>query len=253
MPLSNFFVPKHRKVNFEVSIIIRDLTNVPLVSGFYHVRWRMRQATHTSGFTEKTPIKDHCTYWNHTINTMAMLVIDKQSLLGPCELKLEVYQELGSGQESVMIGSLTLNLAEYATSGLTTRRYLLHDCKFNSTIKLSIQLTQKTDVETQFKTPPLRKQQLFTDIPSMISDRKDRKDRIDRMDRMDRDEQSLVSLHSNPSSLSPLKKSHSAMSLSHYCKQSMPLSFSEDPSPTDLVEQLFMGKQPDMTFSSHCS
>lgn len=58
-------------------------------------------------------------------------------MLGPCELKLEVYQELG-GKDTIIIGDLTINLAEYANSGLTTRRYLLDDCKFNSTIKVTV-------------------------------------------------------------------------------------------------------------------
>lgn len=57
-------------------------------------------------------------------------------MLGPCDLKLEVFQELG-GKDTLLIGDLTINLSEYANSGLTTRRYLLDDCKFNSTIKVT--------------------------------------------------------------------------------------------------------------------
>lgn len=82
---------------------------------------------------------------------MAHLVISKQHVLGPCEFKLEVYQELGgSSKDTIPIGSLTINLSEYASSGLTTRRYLLDECKFNSTIKLSIRVDQKSDALTQF-------------------------------------------------------------------------------------------------------
>lgn len=69
---------------------------------------------------------------------MAHLVISKQHILGPCELRLEVYQELGGSRDTIPIGSLTINLSEYASSGLTTRRYLLDECKFNSTIKVSL-------------------------------------------------------------------------------------------------------------------
>lgn len=70
---------------------------------------------------------------------MAQLIISKQHVLGPCEFKLEVYQELGGSKDTIPIGSLTINLSEYASSGLTTRRYLLDDCKFNSTIKVLYQ------------------------------------------------------------------------------------------------------------------
>ncbi|KAI7852573.1 hypothetical protein BDC45DRAFT_512934 [Circinella umbellata] len=39
-----------------------------------------------------------------------------------------------------------------------------------------------------------------------------------------------------------LKKSHSAMSLPHFCKQNAPFSNPDDPSPTDFVEELFTRK-----------
>lgn len=79
----------------------------------------------------RIPIKDHQVTWNHPINTMVQLVVNKQQILGNCELKLEIYQK--GGKE---IGSLLINLSEYAGSGVTTERYLLQNCKFNSTIKV---------------------------------------------------------------------------------------------------------------------
>lgn len=50
---TNLFVSKNRKVNFELSIIIRDLVNIPLVSGYYYVNWKLKNASHTSGTTER--------------------------------------------------------------------------------------------------------------------------------------------------------------------------------------------------------
>lgn len=86
----------------------------------------------------RAPIRDHCIFWGHPISTMAQLVVSKQHVLGPCEFRLEVYQELGGSKDTIPIGSLTINLSEYASSGLTTRRYLLDECKFNSTIKVHL-------------------------------------------------------------------------------------------------------------------
>lgn len=62
---------------------------------------------------------------------MSKLVIDKHQVLSDCELKLEIYQKGG-----IKIGTLSINLSEYAGSGVITERYLLQDCKFNSTIKV---------------------------------------------------------------------------------------------------------------------
>lgn len=68
---------------------------------------------------------------------MAELVISKQHLLQPCELKLEIYQEVGGTGAAKQMGSLSINMSEYASSGSITRRYLLEECKFNSFIKVS--------------------------------------------------------------------------------------------------------------------
>lgn len=76
-------------------------------------------------------IKDHQITWNHPINTMVQLVINKQQVLNDCELKLDIYQK--GGKE---IGTLSVNLSEYAGLGVATERYLLQNCKFNSTIKV---------------------------------------------------------------------------------------------------------------------
>jgi hypothetical protein len=53
MPLSHLFVSKHRKVEFELNILIQDLTNVPLVSGFFLVKWKIKNADQTNGTTAR--------------------------------------------------------------------------------------------------------------------------------------------------------------------------------------------------------
>ncbi|KAG2202285.1 hypothetical protein INT47_010733 [Mucor saturninus] len=218
-PFTHLFISKSRKVTFELSLILRDLVNVPLVSGYYYVNWKLKNATHTTGSTARIPIKDHQVTWNHPINTMVQLVVNKQQILGNCELKLEIYQK--GGKE---IGSLLINLSEYAGSGVTTERYLLQNCKFNSTIKLSLRLNIKADpvnnVITQFQNPPLSRQQIFKDIPTIVR-------------------------QTSKSSPPPLiRRSESAMSLPKYCKIN---TTSQDPSPADLVEQLFAAKQLHIT------
>jgi hypothetical protein len=83
----------------------------------------------------RVQIKDHQVIWNHPIATMSQLLLQKQNVLGPCELKLEIYQTPGKE-----IGSLTINLSEYADRGVSTERYLLENCKFNSSIKVNSNL-----------------------------------------------------------------------------------------------------------------
>ncbi|KAG0170593.1 hypothetical protein DFQ30_002264 [Apophysomyces sp. BC1015] len=92
--------------------------------------------------------------------------------------------------------------------------------------------------------PPLKKQQILTDIPSMITERKERSMVFDERSMGTSSERAL---HPGPPAL---KKSHSAMSLPRFCRQNAPFPTTDGPSPTDLVEQLFMAKQPDLRTSS---
>ncbi|CDS09035.1 hypothetical protein LRAMOSA10395 [Lichtheimia ramosa] len=251
MPLLNLFISKHRKVDFEVSILIRDLANVPLVSGLYYVKWRIRNASHASGMTERAPINDHSVFWNYPINTMAQLVINKQHVLGSCELKLEIIQELSGGKETHTVGTLSINLSEYAESGVTTRRYLLDDCKFNSTVKLSIRMSQKSDAGTQFQLPQPQKSMFSPQDMSTPDDRSIESVASER--KLSSSSSAVASVAAATATAnttanamvtpSPqLKKSQSAMSLPHFCKQTTPFGSTDEQSPTDLVEQLFMRK-----------
>jgi hypothetical protein len=57
-PFKNLFISKSRKVNFEVGVIIRDIANVPLVSGSYYVNWKLKHASHPAGSTARYIIVD---------------------------------------------------------------------------------------------------------------------------------------------------------------------------------------------------
>ncbi|KAG2174223.1 hypothetical protein INT43_004244 [Umbelopsis isabellina] len=244
MLISQLFISKSRKIDFELSILFQDLANVPLVSGNYYIKWKIKYADAPSGSTARAPITDHNVLWNHTNATTVHLIVGKDNILAPCDLKLEVFQELNGGKDTHTIGTLTLNLSEYAGSGTTTRRYLLDDCKFNSTLKLSIRLFQKSDADIKYEVPPLKKQQIFADIPTMITERKDKGLVKDDLFIADPKGQSSASLSSIP-----VHKSHSAVNLEHFYKKSLSpipmLKSSDDQSPTDLVEQLFQGQPID--------
>ncbi|KAI8076737.1 N-terminal C2 in EEIG1 and EHBP1 proteins-domain-containing protein [Halteromyces radiatus] len=236
MPLSNFFVSKHRKVAFEINFIIQDITNVPLVSGSYFVKWKLQKASQSTGITTKEHIKEHCVVWSFPVTTTAELVISKQHLLTPCELKLEIFQQVG-GSNAKQMGSLSINLSEYATSGFITKRYLLEECKFNSFIKLSIEMKQITNVDEPFSVPPLTKPPRQTDISVMISNTASEKKEDSSIAHSISGSTSERSMqhHSNG-----ILKSQSTLSLPQFCRNKP--FFTDDPSPQDLVEQLFTPK-----------
>ncbi|CAO3614759.1 unnamed protein product [Cunninghamella blakesleeana] len=199
-----------------------------------------KNTTQSSGITTNIPINDHSVVWRHSIKTQCELVISKQHLLMPCELKLEIYQEIG-GSNLKQIGSLLLNISEYATIGPSTRRYLLEECKFNSFIKLSIEMKQLSKTDESFTAPPLTKSTRQSDISTMISNTVPEKKKNDGTNGSLSD----CSIKSS----NGIFKSQSALSLSQYNRNNQPFFVDEDPSPSALVEQLFTS-QPDVKTTS---
>jgi hypothetical protein len=53
MLISQLFISKSRKIDFELSILFQDLANVPLVSGNYHIKWKIKYADLPSGSTPR--------------------------------------------------------------------------------------------------------------------------------------------------------------------------------------------------------
>ncbi|RIA92967.1 N-terminal C2 in EEIG1 and EHBP1 proteins-domain-containing protein [Glomus cerebriforme] len=242
MSLSSLVIPRNRKVQFELEILIQELVNVPLVTGLYYIKWKLKNGKKTNGMTERAPIKYHSIAWNYKLHNSVQIIIGKDGVLMPCELIIKVKQELSGGKEVNNIGRLLLNLSEYVGLNTMTRRYLLQDSKINSTLKLTINMKQ-TFGNVVFKVPPLKKTQIFGGIAGIISERTERQD----------DERSLqfgpnLGIHY-------MARSRSATSLrSAYYSQATQVrpttsslvanSFLRkvgDKSPTDVIDKIFMG------------
>lgn len=64
------------------------------------------------------------------------MTVDRNGMLNEQLIMFEINQEY-SGRERIMLGTVTINLAEYAGVEKETRRYLMQDSKINSTLKVS--------------------------------------------------------------------------------------------------------------------
>ncbi|RIA97683.1 N-terminal C2 in EEIG1 and EHBP1 proteins-domain-containing protein [Glomus cerebriforme] len=241
--LSLLLVPKNRKVEFEIEVLIQELANVPLVTGLYYVKLRLQNGEKPNAVTSRAPIKDHSVVWNYKLENFAQIVIGKDGVLMPCELNLKIKQELNGGKEINNIGKLSLNLSEYVGLNEMTRRYLLQDSKINSTLKLTINMKQ-TMGNSSYKVPPLKKTQIFGGIAGVISEQSERQD----------DERSPRAFRS---SFSPhymnRSRSNSSFRPAYYAQAThvTPITSSlvtnsllrkvGDKSPTHVVEEIFMG------------
>lgn len=102
---------------------IYDLNNVPLVSGVSLIKWHLVHSIHSEhrGRTQKCPIQNHRVEYNHAKVVPVRIAIDKAGNLGECPIEFEVLQEftvpgpagVGSRDEKVSLGVVTLNLSEY--------------------------------------------------------------------------------------------------------------------------------------------
>ncbi|KAJ5157283.1 uncharacterized protein N7482_008383 [Penicillium canariense] len=169
------FVPKNRRPRFELVLRISDINNVPLGNGTAWVRWRLpsSSATEHQGHTEKAVLTDHRAYWNYEKALYVRLTIDRNSMLQECEINFEIIQEFHSSptNEKNVLGKIKLNLAEYVDKvdedeGVV-RRYLMSDCKVNSTVKIGIAMRQ-IEGDRNFTTPPLKSATVFGGIARVV-------------------------------------------------------------------------------------
>ncbi|KAJ5748359.1 uncharacterized protein N7511_010055 [Penicillium nucicola] len=169
------FVPKTRRPRFELVLRIIDINNVPLGNGLAYVRWRLPSSSGTEhqGQTEKATLSDHRAYWSYEKILQVRLTIDRTSMLQECELSFEIIQEFTSSSvsEKNVLGKIKLNLAEYVDKveedeGVI-RRYLMHDCKVNSTVKIGIAMRQ-LEGDRNFTTPHLKSATVFGGIAGVV-------------------------------------------------------------------------------------
>ncbi|KAJ1724769.1 hypothetical protein LPJ53_000976 [Coemansia erecta] len=164
MAFQHLFVPRARIATFRVQLRLEDLNNVPPLSGLFYVKWKFQEH---GGSSPRVPVVNQEVRWGHTITKTIDIPISKDGLLSPCELKVAIKQEVYSHVRT-KVGTLAVNLSEYARLSGSSRRYFLQECKLNCTLKLSIVVTQEAGPET-YDVPPLDRSMVLTDLNDMIS------------------------------------------------------------------------------------
>ncbi|KAJ2161668.1 hypothetical protein GGF46_001261 [Coemansia sp. RSA 552] len=163
MALQNLFVPRGRIATFDVSLRIEDLNNVPPLGGLFFAKWRCQA---NSGASPRMPVANREVRWAHAVEQPVEIPISKDGTLAPCELRIAIRQEVYSHVRT-KVGTLTVNLSEYARLALSSRRYFLQECRLNCTLKLSIAVTQTGGTEA-FEVPPLDRSMVLTDLSDII-------------------------------------------------------------------------------------
>ncbi|XP_066481131.1 EEIG family member 2 isoform X2 [Tiliqua scincoides] len=114
----------------------------------------------TASSSAREVVQANCVHWKKQFLFMCKMSASATSgVLDPCICRVSVRKELKGGKAYAKLGFADLNLAEFAGSGNTTRRYLLegYDTKNtrqdNSILKVLISM-QLMSGDPCFKTPP---------------------------------------------------------------------------------------------------
>lgn len=143
------------------------------------MKWHLPSSTSAEhrGKTDLAPIKEHKVLWDYSKTLMVRLSMDKSNMLQDCLIHFEVIHDypFGASRERIILGIVSLNLSEYveAQDGSSeeegiTRRYLMHESKINSTLKISISMMQ-VDGERNFTAPPLKTAFVFQGIAGIVN------------------------------------------------------------------------------------
>ncbi|KAJ2782699.1 hypothetical protein H4R18_002125 [Coemansia javaensis] len=151
-------------VAFDVALRIEDLNNVPPLSGLFYAKWRCQAH---GGTTPRVPVVNREVRWQHAVGQAVDVPVGRDGVLAPCELRISIRQEVYSHMR-MKVGTLTVNLSEYARLPASSRRYFLYECKLNCTLKLTIAITQ-VGGPSSFDVAPLDRSMVLTDLNDIIA------------------------------------------------------------------------------------
>ncbi|CAK7223111.1 hypothetical protein SBRCBS47491_005090 [Sporothrix bragantina] len=107
---------------------IYDLNNVPLVSGVSSVKWHLPHSIRSEhrGRTHKQPIANHRVEYDYARIIPLRFVVDRNNRLSDYPIEFEIVQEFeahGAGRdEKIVLGKVSLNLAEYVAESEAIQR-----------------------------------------------------------------------------------------------------------------------------------
>nr|XP_018916331.1 PREDICTED: protein FAM102A isoform X2 [Bemisia tabaci] len=163
------FMMKKKKYKFTVELCLEELTAVPFVSAVLFVKVRLLDGGNFSEISSREEVKDHSVRWGAKFEFVCKMSANASTgILDPCILRVSVRKELKGGRSYQKLGFTDLNLAEFAGSGLMTRRCLLegYDTRHrqdNSMLRLNIRMNMLSG-DVLFKVPsPSQKQKQLSE------------------------------------------------------------------------------------------
>ena len=176
-----FSPKKQKKLVFQTCITVHECTNIPQSLGRVYCKWKTQSQSKLAGVTPAVKVVGTTAKWDFTFTMHAceLGASSKTNVVSDYFVRLSIRQESTTNVKGfVRLGVVNINLAEYAGKHAITRRYLLSESSFNSTVHVSVKTTQ-LDGDPLFKCVEMKtSQHIVTEEPS--TDRKQDDDHMQR-------------------------------------------------------------------------
>ncbi|XP_055923324.1 uncharacterized protein LOC129953848 isoform X2 [Eupeodes corollae] len=161
------FMMKKKKYKFNVEVQLKDLVEVALVNEVLFAKIRLLDGGSFQEYSSREEVRNHRVQWDRSFEFPCKMSANASTgVLDPCFLRISIRKEMKGGRSYYKLGFIDLNLAEFAGSGLTSRRCLLegYDQRHrldNSMLRVSIKMHMLSgDILFKAPTPSLAGKQI---------------------------------------------------------------------------------------------
>lgn len=151
---------KKKKFKFDVNFKLNQLTSVPFVSGVLFAKMRLLEGGNFTSFSTREEVGNHCVKWGKNVTFPCKMTANVSTgVLDACNYRVSIRKETKGGKGHIKLGFVDVNLAEFAGSASTVKRYILEGYENktdlrqdNSILEVEIS-TQLTSGDSIFKVP----------------------------------------------------------------------------------------------------
>ncbi|XP_053693399.1 uncharacterized protein LOC128741538 [Sabethes cyaneus] len=140
------FMMKKKKYKFTVELHLEELVEVPFVNAVLFAKIRLLDGGSFQEHSNREEVRNHTVKWGQKFEFPCKMTSNASTgVLDPCTVRISVRKEIKGGRSYQKLGFIDLNLAEFAGSGLTSRKCLLegYDTRHrqdNSMLNVSIRM-----------------------------------------------------------------------------------------------------------------
>ncbi|XP_039443498.1 uncharacterized protein LOC120423673 isoform X6 [Culex pipiens pallens] len=140
------FMMKKKKYKFTVDLHLEELVEVPFLNAVLFAKIRLLDGGSFQEHSNREEVKNHTVKWGQKFEFPCKMTSNASTgVLDPCTVRISIRKEIKGGRSYQKLGFIDLNLAEFAGSGLTSRKCLLegYDTRHrqdNSMLNVSIRM-----------------------------------------------------------------------------------------------------------------